>query len=372
MSSQNKIIVAGIGCRRGISKEDIASAIKKVCPKNKKISYIATSSIKSDEGGLLEYAIENQVKLLFFSKEELNSIENLQSSEKAKRYLDINNVCEAAVICTGAKLTINKTIYDRKITIALGEKESPQNSLSVVGISSGTEKQITPEVKEKILSSNLIVGYKNYISLLPKSWLKYKEVISTGMGKESERCERALAEAYKGKNVCIISSGDAGIYGMAGLILELTENKNPPFDISFAPGITSAIIASNILGAPLMNDFVILSLSDLLTPKNKIIKKIKIISNSDFVCVLYNPKSKKRITLLKYAIKKFMTARSKNTIFGLVKNAGRINEFSICGNLEHFPEQIVDMNSIVIIGNSETILRKGKIYTKRGYKVKIK
>jgi len=370
MSSKNKIIIAGIGCRRGITKADIATAIEKVCPKNQKISYIATSSIKADETGLLQYVIENKIKILFLTKEELNSIKNLKSSEQAKKYLDINNVCEAAVICAGAKLIRNKTIYDRKITIALGEKENPSNSLSVVGISSGEERLITQEAKEKILSSDLIVGYKNYISLLPKSWLKNKEIISTGMGKEKERCEKAISEAYKGKNVCVISSGDAGIYGMAGLIFELTENENLPFNINLIPGITSAILASNILGAPLMNDFVVLSLSDLLTPRNKIVKKIKTIANSDFVCVLYNPKSTKRTTLLKYTIKKFIEARSKDTVFGLVKNAGKTDELSICGSLEHFPEQIVDMNSIVIIGNSETIMRKGKIYTKRGYKIK--
>lgn len=362
-----KIYVAGLGCRRGITVNDISEAIKNSA-KGKKISIIASCTIKADEYALLEYAEREKIKLLFFTPEELKNISVPSPSRKVKKYLDIESVCEAAVIKSGAKLLIPKTVHNSKVTIAIGEKILTQGELALIGIGSGSKSHLTPEAMEKIKKSQVIAGYKKYIEVLDNSILKGKKIISTGMTLETERCKEAIKCAQEGKRVSLISSGDAGIYGMAGLVLELLENlPQANFRLSFCPGITSAIIAANALGAPLMNDFAVLSLSDLLTPKKEIIKKINLLAESDLVCAVYNPQSSKRRKLLPYLIRKFIDARGKNTIFGIVKNAGRDDEFSICGTLEHFPLDFPDMNTIAFFGNSKTVLKNSRIYTKRGY-----
>lgn len=238
----------------------------------------------------------------------------------------------------------------------------------VVGIGPGSLEDLSPRARKAIEESEVVAGYTTYIKLVEKI-LGNRKIIGTGMMGEIERCKIALEEA-KSKTVSIISSGDSGIYGMAGLILELLtqiEEDRPEFEI--VPGISASNSAAAILGAPLMNDFATISLSDLLTPWEVIEKRIESAAAGDFVIALYNPKSHKRIDQIEIAQKILLKYRDSKTPVGIVTDASRSGEEKILTTLERFTEQKITMTSIVIIGNSQTFVRDGVMITKRGYEV---
>ena len=363
-----KKYIVGLGCRRGTVCDEISKALKNaLC--GKEIGILATCTLKADEKGLLEYAESKGLKLVFFTPEELSKIEVPSPSEKVMRHIHSHSVSEASAIAAGGRIISPKSIHSGKITIAVAEAIPSKGTISAIGIGSGEIGQITENAKSAILASDTVAGYGKYLEQIP-SLIGKKKKIATGMTHEVQRCSLALDEAASGKNVSVICSGDAGIYGMSGLILELAEQeKYKDVKIGTVPGITAAVSAASALGAPFMNDFAIISLSDLLTPKKTIVKRIKLLAEAGMVCAIYNPRSHKRKYLLAYAIKYFIKVRGKDTKFGIVKNAGRSNELTVCGTLDHFPEEFVDMSTLVIIGNSQTVLRGGKLYTLRGYKI---
>lgn len=235
--------------------------------------------------------------------------------------------------------------------------------LYVVGIGPGGLEHMTLKAVKVIEESEIIVGYHKYIEFI-KPLIKGKEVYSTGMRGEEERCKMALAFS-KDKVVSIISTGDAGIYGMAGLILEMAKEEN----IEIVPGVTAAFSAASILGAPIMHDNCNISLSDLMTPYELIKKRVKYGAKGDFVISLYNPRSKGRPYYLKECIEIIKKYREQKTPVAVVENALREGEKVTLFNLESFDDSIVNMLSIVIIGNSTSYIKKGKFITKRGYKL---
>lgn len=239
--------------------------------------------------------------------------------------------------------------------------------LYAIGIGPGDTEYIAPQAREVIQNSEVIVGYTTYINLISEL-ISNKEVIRTGMKGEIERCEVAISEARKGKKVSVISSGDAGIYGMASLLYELSESFSD-IEVVVIPGITAAIAAASILGSPLSNDFSVISLSDLLTPWEVIEQRITAVSQGDMVVCLYNPQSIKRSDYLERACNIFLKYKSPETCCGYVKNALRDNaEHHIC-TLQQLSKQEVDMFTTVIIGNSSTKIINGKLVTLRGYKI---
>jgi len=368
MKTKSKKHIVGLGCRRGTTCDEISKAIENALA-GKSIGIIATCTLKSDENGLLEYAESKGLKLVFFTPEELSKIDVPSPSEKVKRLINSHSVSEAAAIAAGGRIISPKSVHYGKVTVAIAEPLPAKGTLSVIGIGSGAVDQITEKAKSAILASDTIAGYGKYLEQIP-SLIGKKKKIATGMTHEIERCALALDEAASGKKVSVICSGDAGIYGMSGLLLELAEQKKyKGVKIGTVPGITAAVSAASALGAPLMNDFAIISLSDLLTQKKTIVSRIKLLAEADMVCAVYNPRSHSRKELLRLLLKTFRNSRGEHTVFGIVKNAGRKNEFAICGTLDHFPEDFVDMSTLVIIGNSQTVLQNGKLYTCRGYKI---
>ena len=237
-----------------------------------------------------------------------------------------------------------------------------------VGIGPGNTDYLAPKAKEAILQSDVVAGYTGYIDLIPEL-VNSKEVISTGMKSEAKRCQAAINEALKGKQVCVISSGDAGIYGMAALLYELAEN-HPEIKIEVIPGITAATSAAAILGSPLTNDFAVISLSDLLTPWDVIEKRIDACSMADMVICLYNPQSKKRSDYLQKTCAIALNHKPHETKCGYVRNAfrGGDTENYIC-TLAELSKINVDMFTTVIIGNNSTKIINGKLVTTRGYKL---
>lgn len=244
------------------------------------------------------------------------------------------------------------------------------SKISVVGIGPGTSDEMTPRARRAIESAEVVAGYNTYIKLIEKL-LDGKKIIGRAMMQEVERCQLAVAETLAGRNVVVVSSGDSGVYGMAGLvvemILDLPENKRPQFEV--VAGVSAVNAAAAILGAPLMNDFAVISLSDLMTPWEVIRKRIRAAGEGDFVIALYNPKSKRRVTQLDEVQKILLEFREKNTPVGIVTNAGRDGQSKIISTLENFTREEVNMFSLVLIGNSQTFVKAGYMITPRGYEI---
>lgn len=234
--------------------------------------------------------------------------------------------------------------------------------LYVVGIGPGSLNHMTLRAKEAIEESNIIVGYTKYIDMI-KPLIEDKEIFATGMRGEEDRCKRALELSKEGNIVSIISTGDSGIYGMAGLVLQMRTDEN----VEVIPGVTASSAAGSVIGAPLMHDNCNISLSDLMTPYELIKKRVKNAAEADMIISLYNPRSKGRPNYLRECIELIKEYRELHTPVAVVRHALREGESFRFFNLENFDESIVDMFSIVIIGNTQSFIRDGRFITPRGY-----
>ncbi len=237
--------------------------------------------------------------------------------------------------------------------------------LYVVGIGCGSRNGLTIEAEKVIRECDIIVGYTVYIEQI-KRFFPDKECLSTGMKQETERVELALRLAGEGQNIALVCSGDSQIYGMAGLAIELSE-KYPEVDIEVVSGVTAAISGGAVLGSPMTHDFAVISLSDLLTPMEKIVKRLRCAAEGDFAIALYNPSSKKRADYLQKACDILLEYRSGDTVCGIVRNIGREGQESRVLTLGELRNTQVDMFTTVFIGNSETKNIGGKMVTPRGY-----
>ena len=239
------------------------------------------------------------------------------------------------------------------------------SKIYVVGIGPGAYDQMTGRAIHALNESDVIIGYTVYVDLV-KEYFAGKEFMTTPMKKEVDRCVLAFEEAKKGKTVSMICSGDAGVYGMAGLMYEVGENY-PDVELTIIPGVTAATGGAAVLGAPLIHDFCLISLSDLLTPWEQIEKRIVSASLADFVICLYNPSSKKRSDYLRKACDLMLSYKEKDTVCGIVKNIAREGESMEILSLQELKDAKADMFSTVFIGNCKTRVIDGKMITPRGY-----
>lgn len=244
--------------------------------------------------------------------------------------------------------------------------ETKKGVLTVVGMGPGAEEKMTFEALQAMEESDCIAGYKVYVDLV-RDRFPEKKFITTPMRREEERCALALAEAAAGNRVAFICSGDAGVYGMAGLIYEMGQ-EYPEVEIRVVPGITAALSGAACLGAPLIHDFALISLSDLMTPWEKIEKRLHMAAEGDFVIVLYNPSSKKRADYLQRACDILLKTCSPDRVCGLVRMIGREGEAASICTLAELRDTQVDMFTTVFIGNSSTRRIGDKMVTPRGYK----
>ena len=236
----------------------------------------------------------------------------------------------------------------------------------MTGLGPGAADQMTIRAKKVLEKCPVIIGYTVYIDLIREEFPD-KTFLSTPMRKEADRCRMAFEEAQKGRDVAMVCSGDSGIYGMAGLICEIGKDY-PDVGIEIVPGITAASGGAAVLGAPLMHDFAVISLSDLLTPWDKIEKRIRAAAEADFVLCIYNPSSKKRADYLRKACGMILEYRNPETVCGIVRNIGRDGETYEILSLERLKDTQVDMFTTVFIGNSNTMELNGRMVTPRGYK----
>lgn len=237
----------------------------------------------------------------------------------------------------------------------------------VVGLGPGGIEQMTQRARATLAECDVIAGYHVYLDLIRDEY-KDKEFLSTGMRKEVERCKLAIEEALKGRTVAMVSSGDAGVYGMAGIMYQVAA-EYPELEVEVVPGITAACSGAAVLGAPLISDFVLISLSDLLTPWEKIERRLDMASKADFVVCLYNPSSFKRHDYLQKACDIMLRNQRSNVPAGIVRNIGRDGEEYEIMTLAELRDAQVDMFSTVIIGNSQTEVINNKMVTPRGYKI---
>lgn len=240
------------------------------------------------------------------------------------------------------------------------------NTVYVIGIGPGAYEKMTIEAAETLRSCDVIIGYTVYVDLV-REHFPGKEFLTTPMKKEVDRCRMAFEEARKGKKVAMICSGDAGVYGMAGLMLELGR-EFPDCEVQVIPGVTAATGGAAVLGAPLIHDFALISLSDLLTPWEKIEKRLRLAAEADFVISLYNPGSRKRSDYLRKACEIMMESKDGETVCGIVSQIGREGESMQVLTLEELKNTPVDMFMTVFIGNSQTKAMDGKMVTPRGYR----
>ena len=240
------------------------------------------------------------------------------------------------------------------------------NKLYVIGIGPGEYEQMTLKAIHAMEKSEVIIGYTVYVDLV-KEHFPGKEFLTTPMKKEVDRCVMAFEEAKKGKVVSMICSGDAGVYGMSGLMYEVGVNY-PEVELEIIPGVTAATGGAAVLGAPLIHDFCLISLSDLLTPWEKIEARLLAAAEADFVVCLYNPSSRKRSDYLQKACDLMMQYKSPETVCGIVSYIGRDGQHYEVMDLKTLRDTKVDMFTTVWVGNSQTKEINGKMVTPRGYR----
>ena len=238
--------------------------------------------------------------------------------------------------------------------------------VTVIGLGPGGGADLTGRARAALEGCDLLVGYTAYIDLV-KDQFPDKETLSTGMRREVDRCRAAVEAALAGRDVAVVCSGDAGVYGMAGLIYEVAQ-EYPPVEIQVVPGITAACGGAAVLGAPLTHDFAVVSLSDLLTPWETIERRLAAAAQADFVLCLYNPASKSRPDYLRRACDILLAAgKSPDTVCGTVRNIGRAGEEGRILTLGALRDTPVDMFTTVFVGSSQTRVVDGKMVTPRGY-----
>jgi precorrin-3B C17-methyltransferase len=226
---------------------------------------------------------------------------------------------------------------------------------------------MTPKAKQAIERADVVVGYATYVKLVQSIIKPDAEVISGRMGREVERARTAVKQALENKHVVVISSGDPGVYGMAGVVLEVAAVENAEIPIEIVPGVTAATAAASKLGAPIVGDFAVISLSDLLTPWSQIEKRLEAAAEADFVIILYNPQSPGRTEPLTKAHEILLRHRRPKTPVGIVRLAGRDGEETAITTLEEMVDAEIDMVTTVIVGNSTTRVVNKRMVTPRGY-----
>lgn len=243
-----------------------------------------------------------------------------------------------------------------------------QPKIIVAGIGPGSEQDITPAVLAAVQEADVVVGYKYYFQFITHCLRPTTECIDTGMKRERTRAQQAFELAEQGKTVCVISSGDAGIYGMTPLIYEMKRERGSDVEIVALPGISAFQKAASLLGAPIGHDFCVISLSDLMTPWERIERRIIAAAQADFVTAIYNPKSEGRYWQL-YRLKELFLqeGRAENTPVGYVRQAGRPEQVVTVTTLADFDPEEIDMFTVVIIGNSQSYAFNQSFITPRGY-----
>ncbi|MGL5832918.1 MAG: precorrin-3B C(17)-methyltransferase, partial [Waterburya sp.] len=378
-----RVLWIGLGCERHTSAELIETAIDETCQTyhfaTEAIAGIASIDLKADETGILEVCKKRNLVFKTFTAAQLDQVEVPTPSEVVKEEVGTASVAEAAAVLAGKNLLISKQIFKADdqsggVTIAIAQAEQEYidrtGKLYLVGIGPGNLNQITPAAKTAIIEADVVIGYSLYLELIQSLKRPGQIIEASPITQEQQRAQRAIELAQWGLTVAVVSSGDCGIYGMAGLVLEELQargwnGKSP--QVQIFPGISALQSAASRVGAPLMHDFCAISLSDLLTPWEMIQTRLTAAATGDFITALYNPRSQTRTQQIVTAQAIFAQHRDPNTPVAIVHGAYRDDEQVILTTIEKMLEQPIDMLTTVIIGNSTTRNYAEWMITPRGY-----
>ncbi|PSN11701.1 precorrin-3B C(17)-methyltransferase [filamentous cyanobacterium CCT1] len=379
-----RVLWVGIGCERGTPQTVIEAAIERIFRAGHfaqgAIAGIASLDLKADEVGLVALCAERQWPLRCFTAEELKAIAVPNPSIVVEQAVRTPSVAEAAaILASGGQLRVAKQVVRVEgqpgaVTVAIAQSEREYiphpGHLALVGTGPGDLNQITPAAKGAISQADVVIGYGLYIDQIRPLCRPGQIVEPWPITQERQRADRAIDLAQWGLNVAVVSSGDCGIYGMAGLVLEQLQGggwdgKTPSVEVF--PGISALQAAAARVGAPLMHDFCAISLSDLLTPWEVIVKRLQAAAAADFVVALYNPKSKTRTEQIAIAHRIFMAQRSPDTPVAVVKSVYRADEVIHRTTLAELLEAPIDMLTVVLIGNQSTRRHGPWLITPRGY-----
>lgn len=304
-----------------------------------------------------------------FSPDELMQVEVPNPSTVVSEAIGTHSVAEAAAILAagvGGQLIVEKCKSER-VTVAIARRNSPPGHIYLVGLGPGSVAHRTPAANTAIRNAEIVIGYGPYIDQASDLLSPAQIVIRSPIGNETLRAQLALDRASEGRTVAVVCSGDAGIYAMASIVIELTSGCSIDFDIEVIPGITAALASAALLGAPLGHDHAIISLSDLLTDWKTIETRLYAAAKADFAVALYNPRSLNRTWQIDKALDIFRLHRPPTTPVGIVIDAGRKTQRSTITNLETIDSTSITMTTCVIIGSSTTRIVSGKMITPRGY-----
>ncbi|WUR57186.1 precorrin-3B C(17)-methyltransferase [Micromonospora chokoriensis] len=366
-------LVAGVGASRGVPAEEVAELLHRVLAEAglhpASLRCLASADVKADEAGIRSTADVLGVPLVTWPATRLAAIDVPHPSEVVRAAVGTPSVAEAAALLGAdgraehATLLVGKTAT-AMATVAVA-RHAPRGRLAVVGLGPGAPDLRTPRAVAELRRAAVVVGLDQYLDQVRDVFRPGTRVLSSGLGAEEARARAAVAEAAAGRAVALVGSGDAGVYAMASPALEYADER---IDVVGVPGVTAALAAGALLGAPLGHDHAYVSLSDLHTPWEVIERRVTAAAEGDFVTVFYNPRSRARDWQLGKALGILAAHRSPDAPVGVVRNASRPGERVHLATVATLDPAVVDMYSVVVVGNSDTRLVAGRMVTPRGYR----
>jgi cobalt-precorrin 5A hydrolase / precorrin-3B C17-methyltransferase len=361
-------LIVGAGASRGAPRDEIGQLIDetladlRLSPRS--VRYIGTADLKADEPGLQAAAAQRGWRVVTFPAERLAAVPVPSPSEVVRRAVGTPSVAEAAALIEpGATLLAGKRA-SAHATVAVARCR-PRGRLALIGIGPGARDLMTPRAVAELRRASVVAGLDSYLEQVEDLLRPGTTVLASGLGAEAERAAEAVAQARAGRAVALIGSGDAGVYAMASPALELAAGD---IDVTVVPGVTAALAAAAVLGAPLGHDHVMISLSDLHTAWPVIERRITAAAEGDLVTCFYNPASAKRTWQLRRALELLAAHRPPGTPVGWVRDATRPGQAASVSTLREFDPGLADMHTLVVVGSSRTRVRDGRMVTPRDYR----
>ncbi|WP_034488419.1 precorrin-3B C(17)-methyltransferase [Actinomadura oligospora] len=366
-------LVVGIGSARGVTSAEVGELVDRTLAEAglapESVRCVATIDLKADEQGILDAARERGWDVVTYPAEALAAVDVPNPSEVVQAEVGTPSVAEASALHAARVLgragelvaakskTANATCAVARLT--------PRGRLSIVGLGPGARDLLTPRAEDALRRAAVIVGLDQYVDQIRDLVRPGTRVVETGLGQEEERARAAVEEAARGNAVALIGSGDAGVYAMASPALEFADAR---VDVDGVPGVTAALAASNLLGAPLGHDHAYISLSDLHTPWEVIERRVRAAAEGDFTVCFYNPRSRARDWQLAAVLKILAEHRPPETPVGFVRNATRRDQTATLTTLADLDPADVDMFTVVLVGSSRSRDVAGRFVTPRGYR----
>ncbi|MDP3711347.1 MAG: precorrin-3B C(17)-methyltransferase [Mycobacteriales bacterium] len=359
-------LVLGIGASRGVGADELEDLVDRALAdaglSASSVALVATVEAKADEAGLLELCARRGWQLVTHPAEQLATVTVPNPSDEPLKVLGTPSVAEAAASLHGALVVEKQKSAMGTVAVA---RRAPRGRLALVGLGPGARDLLTPRAADELRRASVWVGLDQYVDQVRDLARPGTRMLVTGLGKEEERAHSAVAEARLGHAVALIGSGDAGVYAMASPALEVADDT---IDVVGVPGVTAALAASSLLGAPLGHDHASVSLSDLHTPWEAIERRVRAVAEGDLVVTFYNPRSRGRDWQLAKAVGMLLEHRPASTPVGIVTNASRPDETVVLTTLGELDVEDVTMYACVVVGSSQSVVVGGRFVTPRGYR----